>query len=91
METVTREGARKNKQKPAREGKHGLEQRTALNLEKKATQNHAEGSGQTGCNTKLQSLNRIQNIGKRTEKSKHFSPHYRFSENCLVEVYTPIP
>ena len=37
-------------QKPGHEGKHGLEQQTALNLEMKVIHNHTEGPGQTGLN-----------------------------------------
>ena len=35
-------------QKPGHVGKHGLEHKTALNLETKGTPNNTEGPGQTG-------------------------------------------
>ena len=51
---INQEGGQGNStKKTGHEGRHGLEQRTALNLEKKVTNNHTEGPGQTGRNRSI--------------------------------------
>ena len=48
--------------KPGHEGKHGLEQRTALNLERMVTNKHTEGPGQMGHNTYS-----VRDLGQRNQ------------------------